>query len=633
MIFLVLSLATFFVSSFFKKNINCAGVILGSLLGLLPAVQVLIGGVSLGGAWVSEIPGLTLSFGIDALSAFFLIAILFISLLTAIYSWDYLKDQPAVAKYFRFFPLLVGAMAAVVTVRDGFLFLICWEIMSLASFFLVTAEHEAHKVRNAGWIYLIATHLATGFLFIFFILLFKKSGSFEFDSFVHLNAMPASLAGLLFLMAVIGFGTKAGLFPFHVWLPHAHPAAPSPISALMSGVMIKTGIYGVLRALTFLGAPPLWWGELLIALGILSAVLGIIYALPQSDLKKILAYSSVENIGIVVAGIGLGLVGKTLHQPLLEFLGFGGALFHVWNHALFKTLLFLGAGQLVHAAHTRSIERMGGLFKKMPVTGVSFLIASAAICGLPPFNGFIGEWLIYMGLFRASQSSAHLTLFLAVAGIVGLAFAGGLAVACFTKVFGLIFLGAPRTAMEGAKEAPLLMRIPMIVLALLCVVLGFFPQIVLPVLQTMVENVNSSEIFSSLSAIRLVFGILVIFIVVLLLIWRFWFKNRPVRKDLTWDCGYSLPSPRMQYTASSFSEPIGHFFKALLKPATLFKAGRFEERVEDFSEKTFFAPLFETISGLLSFVRTKQKSTIQAYLKLIFITLIVLLLWEVWFGI
>lgn len=641
MIFLSLSFATFLVSSLFKRKFSCPGVILGALLGLIPALQVLMSGGSWEERWQGGIPGLTLSFGIDSLSAFFLVAILFISALTALYSWGYLKSRPSLAKYFSLFSLLVGAMEAVVVARDGFLFLICWEVMSLASFFLVTAEHETHRVRHAGWIYLIATHLATGFLLVFFVLLFGKAGSFYFGDFAHLKALPASLSSLLFLMALIGFGTKAGIFPFHVWLPYAHPAAPSPISALMSGVMIKTGIYGILRALTFLGPPQIWWGELCIALGVLSAFLGILYALMQHDLKRLLAYSSVENIGIIVTGIGLGLVGTTLHRPIVQLLGFCGALFHVWNHALFKGLLFLGAGNVVHATHTRYIDRLGGLFKKMPATTVLFLIASVAICGLPPLNGFISEWLITIGLFHASQSSAHLPLFLSVVGIVGIAFTGGLAILCFTRVFGVVFLGEPRTPMGEVREAPLLMCLPMGILAVLCMVLGFFPKLVLPILISICQQLDPSllsyaepdKVFSSLSVIGFVFVGLLVFTVLLLLAWRLWFKNRSVRKAPSWDCGYAFPSPRMQYTASSFSEPVGNFFKALLKPATTFKADRFEEQVSDFSERVLFEPLFEKITGLLSFVRARQKSTIQAYLKLIFITLIVLLLWEVWFGI
>lgn len=621
--------------------ISCLGVILGSLLGFIPAIQVLTSGVSFEEAWQGEIPSLTLALGVDNLSAFFLVAILFISALTAIYSLGYLKGQPHVAKYFSFFPLLVGAMEAVVVARDGFLFLICWEVMSLASFFLVTAEHESHKVRHAGWIYLIATHVATGFLILFFALLFGKVGSFDFGDFAHLSSLPASLSNLLFLLALVGFGTKAGLFPFHVWLPHAHPAAPSPISALMSGVMIKTGIYGILRTLTFLGPPPLWWGETLLTLGILSAVLGVLYALMQHDLKRLLAYHSVENIGIIVIGIGLGFLGTTLHRPLLQLFGFTGALFHVWNHAIFKGLLFLGAGSLVHATHTRFIDRLGGVLKKMPITGTVFLIASAAICGLPPLNGFISEWLIYMGLFHASQSSSHFPLFLVVAGIIGVAFAGGLAVACFTKVFGVVFLGEPRTTLEGVKESSPLMGFPMIILALLCLALGLYPQLVLPLLVSVSSHLNPSlsshasiqESFAPLETIRFVFLLLLIFTTLSLLVWRLWFKRKTTRTSLTWDCGYTLPSSRMQYTSSSFAEPVGSFFRVLLKPVTYLKADRFEEHVHDFSERVFFGPLFAKISSFLSGVRARQSSTIQAYLKLIFITLMALLLWEVWFGI
>jgi len=605
----------------------------GSVTGLIPAVFVLAGK----GPLSSSLP-----IGLDLLSAFFLIAILFVSLLTALYSWGYLKGEPHMTVYCTFFPLLVGAMEAVVVARDGFLFLICWEVMSLASFFLVTAEHETPKVRHAGWIYLIATHLATAFLMAFFVILFKKAGSFAFDDFVRLSPLSASLSGILFLAALIGFGTKAGIFPFHVWLPHAHPAAPSPISALMSGVMIKTGIYGILRAFTFLGPPPLWWGETLIVAGIFSAVLGVLYALMQHDLKRLLAYHSVENIGIIVIGIGLGFIGRTLHNPILQLLGFTGALFHVWNHAIFKGLLFLGAGSVVHATHTRAIDRLGGLLKKMPVTGTTFLIASAAICGLPPLNGFISEWLIYVGLFRASQSLSQLPLFLSVAGVVGIAFAGGLAIACFTKVFGVVFLGEPRDpTIDGVKESSLSMRVPMGILALLCIGLGLYPQFVLPVLISICQQLDPSllltsalnETFSSLSTISIIFVMLLILIASLLIFCRFQLKSKIIRKALTWDCGYALPSSRMQYTAASFGEPIGTFFRVLLKPITSSRADHFEEHVVDLSERSFFAPLFQRANRFLTFVRRQQRNRIQDYLMYIFMTLVILLLWEVWFGI
>ena len=260
-------------------------------------------------------------------------------------------------------------MTLVLLARNAVLFLSAWELMAVSSFFLVTFEHERESVRSAGWIYLVATHLGTGFLLVLFILMGRETGSMDFTVWAAQGIHAPELAGMLFLLAVVGFGTKAGFMPFHVWLPEAHPAAPSHVSALMSGAMIKIGIYGLMRSLTFLGAPSIWWGWLLLFVGLASGVLGIIFALAQHDLKRLLAYSSVENIGLITAGLGLGLLGVSYNQPLISILGFGGALLHVLNHSLFKGLLFLAAGSVVHATGTRDTNRLGGLLKKMPWTG------------------------------------------------------------------------------------------------------------------------------------------------------------------------------------------------------------------------------------------------------------------------
>jgi hydrogenase-4 component B len=629
----------------YRKVLGCGSVFAGSVLGLIPAIQVLSITPSLEKNLGSPLPYLTIALGIDPLSAFFLIAIFGLSGIIAIYSWGYLKDQDRFLQSLPFFPLLVASMAAVTVARDGFLFLVCWEIMSLASFFLVTAEHEIREVRHAGWIYLIATHLATAFLMAFFVLLFKESGSFSFHDFVNLGPISSALAGILFLLALIGFGTKAGIFPFHVWLPHAHPAAPSFISALLSGVMIKTGIYGILRALTFLGPPPLWWGELLMGLGILSSVLGVLYALLQHDLKRLLAYHSVENIGIIVIGMGLGLMGTTLNNPAIIILGFGGALLHVWNHAIFKGLLFLGAGHIIHASHTRMIDHLGGLFKRMPLTGTTFLVASAAICGLPLLNGFISEWLIYLGLFQGVQNLYGLPLFFSVAGIVGIAFAGGLAIACFSKVYGVVFLGEPRSEPSAqSHEAPISLLIPMAILAALCFWIGLFPQIVArgPLTHVLGEwNTDLIPISFPLASVGILSLFFLGFCAVLTLLHRSHVREKGQKEAVTWDCGYAKPSPRMQYTSSSFAEPLEGVFRSLLKPTSNLKnpsspfpeRGYFSERVEDLAEHRLFAPLFNAADKMLIRARKLQKGRIQSYLVLIFATLLILLLWEVWFGI
>jgi formate hydrogenlyase subunit 3/multisubunit Na+/H+ antiporter MnhD subunit len=283
----------------------------------------------------------------------------------------------------RFFNLLLASMLLVVTARNGVLFLVSWEIMSLSSFFLVMFEDEKPGVREAGWTYLVTTHLGTALLLAMFVLLGRNSGSLDFDAL----SAPEAIAGVVFLLGLIGFGTKAGLMPLHVWLPEAHPVAPSYVSAVMSGVMIKMGIYGLLRTLTWLGEPPAWWGWTLLVLGVVSGVLGVLYALAQHDLKRLLAYHSVENIGIIAMALGVGLLGVHYRIPAMAALGFTGGLLHVVNHALFKSLLFLGAGSVLHATGVGDLDRLGGLLKRMPITGTTFLIGAAAICGLPPLNG------------------------------------------------------------------------------------------------------------------------------------------------------------------------------------------------------------------------------------------------------
>ena len=301
--------------------------------------------------------------------------------------------------YWFFFNGLAASMAMVAVAANGVLFLICWEVMALCSFFLVTFESEEESVQRAGWTYLVATHIGTAFLLVLFLMLGRQAGggSLDFDTFLAARGHMGAAADVLFLLALVGFGAKAGFVPFHIWLPEAHPAAPSPVSAVMSGVMLKTGIYGILRTLTFLGAPHLWWGWLLIATGLVSGIFGVLMALAQHDLKRLLAYHSVENIGIIALGLGLGVLGVAWRLPALAVLGFAGGLLHVVNHALFKGLLFMGAGSVQHATGTREIDLLGGLIKRMPWTGRTFLIGAVAICGLPPLNGFVSELLIYTG--------------------------------------------------------------------------------------------------------------------------------------------------------------------------------------------------------------------------------------------
>src|SRR5712691_9668782 len=453
-----------------------AGAISGSALGLVVAIRVLVTGQveGMSGAW--PMPGGGLHLEIDALSAFFLLPVFGLSVVTGLYGRSYLAGGDGgrgLAPTWFHLNLLTAAMALVITARDGLLFLLAWEIMALAPFFLVIFDDRQASVRHAAWTYLAATHLGTAFLLVLFVMVGGLAGTSDFSGYAAALRDHPTLSSGVFLLALVGFGSKAGIVPAHVWLPEAHPVAPSHASALMSGAMIKVGIYGLVRILTMLGTPPAWWGWFLIAAGASSGVLGVLFALAQHDLKRLLAYHSVENIGIILIGIGLGVLGLAHGMTTLAVLGFAAGLLHVLNHSIFKGLLFLGAGAVQHAAHSIELEELGGLFKRMPWTGTSFLIGAAAIVGLPPLNGFVSEFLLF---YSAYLGVVDLNANVATAGliaIVSLGLISGLAAACFAKAFGVVFLGSARSheASEAHEVAPT-MLISMAVLAFCCIAIG-----------------------------------------------------------------------------------------------------------------------------------------------------------------
>ena len=468
---------------------------IASLFGILAALQALTSPQVL--VWKVEwsLPMGSLFLKIDALAAFFLMIIFVISFLCAVYNYGYLQPYAAnrnLGVPRLFMNLLIAGMALVVTAANGILFIIAWEIMSFAAYFLVVFEDKNEQVQGAGFTYLIATHIGTAFLFFMFWLLATYSGgSMDFEDFAKIQTALPEISGIIFILTFIGFGAKAGFVPFHVWLPEAHPAAPSPVSALMSGVMIKTGIYGILRILTFLGHPPAWFATTLIITGLISGVFAVLHAIAQHDLKRLLAYSSVENIGIILLGLGIGLLGITYHVSSMAVLGFAGGLLHILNHAIFKSLLFMGAGAVQHQTHTRNLDQLGGLFKKMPVTGTTFFTGAAAISGLPLFNGFTSEFLIYLASFSGLVHLAKVNTPLPLTVILGLTLIGGLALVCFTKAFGVIFLGKPRFLSDlHLKECNWQMRLSMILLAGLCVLIGLFPFLVLPLLKPLIPIVS-----------------------------------------------------------------------------------------------------------------------------------------------
>lgn len=627
--------------------VGSGGGVVGSALGLVSSLMALL----TGGAGSLRLDW-SVSYGsffieIDALSAFFLIPIFGLCGLAALYGGGYMgvySGRRALGTPWFFFHLLVASMALLVLARNGVLFLICWEVSALASFFLVSFEDDREEVRQAGWTYLVATHLGTAFLLVFFLLAGREAGSLDFDKFRPGSSVTANV---LFLLAVIGFGTKAGFWPLHVWLPEAHPAAPSHVSAVMSGVMIKTGIYGLVRALTVVGAPPLWWGWLLIALGGISGVLGVLFALAQHDLKRLLAYHSVENIGIIALGLGVGVVGVSAGAPTVAVLGFAGGVLHVLNHALFKGLLFLGAGSVLHSTGTREIEHLGGVLKKMPWTGVTFLVGAVAICGLPPLNGFVSEFFIYLGAFTGMVSVGGGEAFPFVGVIGALALIGGLAAACFAKAFGVVFLGEPRTeAARQAHEGSLAIKIPLAALALSCLLVALLAPFILGVMVPILSQLTSLSPMTVSDSVRTLSGPLwfivlaglgVFALIALGALGRRWVLSRKsVTETVTWDCGYAQPTARMQYTASSFVQPITELVAPVLQtrkhivfPQGLFpKAALLETETPDVARERIFRPIFGAVRRGLSRWRWLQHGQLQLYVLYIALTLLVLLLWK-----
>jgi formate hydrogenlyase subunit 3/multisubunit Na+/H+ antiporter MnhD subunit len=541
----------------------------------------------------------------------------------------------------------MASLVAVVVARDAVLFLLAWEIMSVSSFFLVTFHDEKENVRQAGWTYLVATHFGTAFLLIFFISIALRTGSFDFDTFRSASVFLPGLKGILFLLALVGFGTKAGFIPFHVWLPEAHPAAPSHVSALMSGVMIKMGIYGLLRTLIWLGSPALWWGWVLVGVGLLSGVLGVLYAFSQKELKRLLAYSSVENIGIIALGMGIGVIGWSSGMETVAVLGFAGALFHVANHAIFKSLLFLCAGSVLHETGTDRLDALGGLFKKMRWTGTAFLIGACAISGLPPLNGFISEFFIYLASFQAVASTRSAATGAILGVIGGLALIGALVAATFAKAFGIIFLGERRVAdVPEVHESGRRMVVPMLILALACFAAGLFSVAILramvPVLQT-VMPLSRSVIWANLTTMKeLLVNITVGFLgltaagIVLFLVRLRLLAGRNVRKALTWDCGFARPTPRMQYSAGSFSEIFTSLACFLIKVRFKFlpPEGFFPRRAAlsvesgDAFRESLYRPIFRRIGRRLARLRWIQSGRTQVYVLYIAVTLLALFIWR-----
>jgi formate hydrogenlyase subunit 3/multisubunit Na+/H+ antiporter MnhD subunit len=540
---------------------------------------------------------------------------------------------------------------------NALFFFMAWEVMAVISYFLVVFESEQEGNEQAGLIYIVMTHIGTAFLMIAFMIMFAYTKSF--DLFGSSDAIPAAAKNLMFVLFLIGFGVKAGVVPVHIWLPYAHPAAPSNVSALMSGIMIKTAIYGLIRfVLCYLHVQHTWWGVLILCIGMISAVLGVAYALMEHNIKRLLAFHSVENIGIILIGLGISFTAFSQGNEFLGGVALAASLLHTFNHTLFKGGLFLGAGSIQYAAHTKDIEELGGLIKKMPVTAVLVLCFSLAISAIVPFNGFVSEWLTYQSLFSIivpGQTGVNIISILAVAA---LAMSGALAAACFVKLFGISFLGKPRSEHSlNAVEVPAPMNVGMGILAALCLAIGLFPLLFLNVVDKVVSGVSGTSVAGGLKGGLLIvwypvnvsgnsitpveiLAVLAIIILAAAAVIRLVGGKTAERRYGTWDCGFGELTPRMQYTATGFTKPLRIVLRILYRPgrsleveegdSTYFPVSRkYSVWTEPVFEKYVYGPLLAAVKKFSHRIKLSvQTGSTHAYLVYIFIAVLALMLYN-----
>ncbi|MBI4425864.1 MAG: oxidoreductase [Elusimicrobia bacterium] len=616
----------------------------GCSLGLLQVLLAPPSGASpIRSAWRAPMGEWVLA--VDPLSTFFLLVVFAVCLAAGVFGEAYVARSRALAadpSIRPFFLLLTAALATVVCAGSAVLFLLAWELMALASFFLIMSGHDA-AARRAALLYMICTHTGTLALFLLFAVLGDAAGTLDFEGIRAAAPLGGRASALALPLGLIGFGMKAGMAPLHVWLQEAHPAAPSHVSALMSGVVIKMGVYGILRLLSLGVGAPESWAVCLIAVGAVSGIGGVLFALAQHDLKRLLAYHSVENIGIIALGMGLGCLGLARQRPELAVLGFTGAILHCLNHGLFKALLFLGSGAFYQALGTRDIEGAGGLLRRMPWTSALSLVGAAAICGIPPLNGFVSEWLIYLAAFRpGSVADARL----AAAVAASLALIGGLAIACFTKANGALCLGEPRTAQAaGARDPEPLMLVPMGALAAACAAIGLWPRpfaLLAGRAAAAVCGAPPERLDSLLGAavgdVRFV-GLLAAAVVAgtaALAAWRAWLLGGRIEAGPTWGCGFSAATTRMQYSASSFAQPLLRFFEPVLGSRAHARApegywpagGSFSSHTSDPVLDRVLLPGAAHVQAALAWMKRSWRGRLQYYMLYVSIFLIAILFWK-----
>jgi len=596
------------------------------------------------------LPWLHAHFRLDALSAAFLLILNVVGALVSVFSHGYGRHDPEPQRVLPLYPVFLAAMSLVLLANDAYSFLVSWEFMSLTSWLLVLANHREQGTSRAAAVYLLMASFGTAALLLAFGVLAGVGGDYSFAA-IRQTAPTALPASIVVALAVLGAGSKAGLVPLHAWLPLAHPAAPSHVSALMSGVMTKVAIYALLRVLfDLVGGAIWWWGGVILLIGALSALIGVLYAVVQSDLKTLLAYSTVENVGIIVIGIGLALAFKADGLSTLAGLALLAALLHVFNHALFKSLLFLCAGAVLMVTGRRDIERLGGLIQRMPVTAFTFLVGAAAISALPPLNGFASEWLVFQAILNGTALPQWLLKFaLPIVGVV-LALSAALAAACFVRAYGIVFLGRPRSReAASAEEPPAIMRTPLIVLATLCIVFGVLPGLLISLLQPVVHQLFGPEAlpFAQSTGLWLVplrpeqssYSGPIVFVtiaaLVALLVWVIHrFASDRVRRAPAWDCGFPDARPQTQYTGSSFAQPIRRVFGTTVFRARETvdmpapgdtRAAQFSISLRDLSWEWFYQPVIDLVGWTTEHINVLQFLTIRRYLTLTFAALVLLL--------
>lgn len=626
------------------------------LFGLAGVAAAIAGLLALlqGGVITAELPfglpWLPWQVRLDALSGFFLFVIGIVSLAVGLYGPAYVRgfehDRESLPALGGFTGLFLVGMLLVVLADDAFLFMVAWEVMSLASYFLVAFHHEQAANRRAALLYLIMAQLSGLLILLGFGVLAAFGEGFSFEA-MRAAEPSTAWAGVAFVLAFVGFGMKAGLVPLHAWLPEAHPVAPSHVSALMSGVMLKVAVYGFIRFVFDLIGEVHWqWGVAVLAVGSVSALLGVLYALMQHDLKRLLAYHSVENIGIIFIGLGLSLLYLATGHTTLGVLALVAALYHTVNHALFKGLLFLGAGAILHSTHERDLEQMGGLLRRMPWTGLFFLVGCISISALPPFNGFVSEWLTFQSALQAWRLDSGVLRSLVPVAAAMLALTGALAAACFVKVYGVAFLGRARSRhVRRARPVPLGMRAGQGLLATMCLVLGVLPTPVIGLIRAVPEQILGAGLpraaahgwlwltpvaaeTASYSA-PLVVAVLVVLTALTAWAWRRGAVRR-VRRSDAWDCGFAPPTPRMQYTATAFAQPIRRVFGLLFRieegvnrreDGTL----AYRLNVVDRAWELFYLPVVRAVESSARRVVRLQSGNVRIYLGWTLSTLLVLL--------